>query len=203
MNFITVLLLGIGLSMDAFAVAVCKGLAMQKINFKKSLIVGLWFGGFQGMMPFIGYILGIRFEKYIETIAPWVACILLAVIGGNMIKEALGKGDEEEDCDCEGADTLRAKDMFVLAIATSIDALAVGITFVCEPVHMVGSWNQVVNTVAACGMIAVTTCVLSMCGVKIGNVFGTRYKAKAEAAGGIILVLLGFKILLEAYGILG
>lgn len=198
MNFITVLLLGIGLSMDAFAVAVCKGLAMQKVTVKKSLIVGLWFGGFQGMMPFIGYLLGIRFEKYIQTIAPWIACILLAMIGGNMIKEAFS--GEEED---ETSDTLRVRDMAVLAVATSIDALAVGITFVCEPVKMLSGVSQMINTLAACGMIAVTTCILSMVGVKIGNVFGTKYQHKAEMAGGMILVCLGLKILLESYGIIG
>lgn len=196
MNFITVILLGIGLSMDAFAVSVCKGLAMKKLQFRSCILVGLWFGGFQGLMPFVGYLLGINFQQYIETIAPWIACILLVIIGGNMIKESFGEEEEEESAN------LHVRDMFILAIATSIDALAVGITFVCQPVTMLAKADQFVNTLAACGIIAVTTFLLSICGVKIGNVFGTRYKQKAEITGGGILILLGLKILLEAYGIL-
>lgn len=198
MDLLTLLLLAVGLSMDAFAVAVCKGLAMQKITWKNCCIVGGWFGGFQALMPFTGYVLGIQFERYIEMIAPWVAFVLLGIIGANMIREAMGK---EEDCG--ESDTLGVKEMFMMAVATSIDALAVGITFACVPVNIAGGVGRFMNTLIGCLIIGATTFTLSVAGVKAGSVFGVKYKNKAELAGGAILILLGVKILLEHYGILG
>lgn len=193
MGFITILMLAVGLSMDAFAVSICKGLAMQKMKWKNAFIVGLWFGGFQGLMPLIGYFLGVQFETYINAIAPWIAFGLLSIIGANMIKESLDKEEEEE------TDTLHWKEMFLLAVATSIDALAVGVTFACVPVKIMASASNAINTVLACGIIALTTGILSITGVKVGNVFGTKYKSKAEFAGGAILIALGIKILLEHF----
>ena len=187
MNLFSLFLIALGLSMDAFAVAICKGLAMQKITIKKALIVGLWFGGFQGLMPAVGYLLGTQFESYITNIDHWIAFVLLFIIGGNMIKEALSKEEEE------ASESLAFKEMLVLALATSIDALAVGVTFAFLKV-------QIVPAVLFIGCI---TFVLSSIGVKIGNIFGSRYKAKAEFAGGIILILMGGKILLEHLGFLG
>ncbi|MBU5470269.1 manganese efflux pump MntP family protein [Falcatimonas sp. MSJ-15] len=186
MDLFTLFILAVGLSMDAFAVSICKGLAMQKITIKKAGIVGLWFGGFQALMPVIGYLLGSTFKDKITAIDHWIAFILLAIIGANMIKEALSKEEEKEDA------SLKPKEMLVLAIATSIDALAVGITF---------SFLNV-NILVAASFIGITTFILSALGVKIGNVFGTKYKSKAELTGGIILILLGVKILLEHLGIL-
>lgn len=186
MGLLELFILAVGLSMDAFAVSVCKGLAMPKITVKKTLIVGLWFGGFQALMPAIGYLLGVQFRDQITSIDHWIAFILLGIIGANMIKEACSGDCEEEN------DSLDIKTMFLLAVATSIDALAVGITFAFLNVHLL----------AAVSFIGVTTFTLSAIGVKIGNVFGTKYKSKAEFAGGVILILLGFKILLEHLGIL-
>jgi putative Mn2+ efflux pump MntP len=182
-------LLAVGLSMDAFAVSICKGLAMQKIDWKKMAIVGAWFGGFQALMPTIGYWVGSLFESYITAFDHWIAFVLLAFIGGNMIKESFAK-DEDGDEDTNAS--LSFKVMLLLAIATSIDALAVGVTF---------AFLQV-NLPFAVLFIGATTFVLSAIGVKVGSVFGTRYKSKAELAGGVILVLLGVKILLEHLGIL-
>lgn len=182
----TLLILAIGVSMDAFAVSICKGLAMKQIKFKHMLIVGLWFGGFQALMPLIGYFLGIQFETYITAYDHWIAFILLAFIGGNMIKEALS--NEEETADA----SLAVKIMLVLAIATSIDALALGVTFAFLQVNI---WEAV-------SFIGVVTFLFSVAGLKIGNVFGTKYKSKAEFVGGVILILLGIKILLEHLGIL-
>lgn len=193
MNLITLLLLAVGLSMDAFAVSICKGLAMSKITLKKCMIVGAWFGGFQGLMPFLGYLLGSQFEKYINAIAPWIAFGLLVFIGGNMIVETRSEKEEEE------TDTLKVKEMFLMAVATSIDALAVGITFACVPVSIVKEATVFLNTLIGCLIILATTWILSMCGVKIGNVFGTKYKTKAEIAGGVILIFLGIKILAEHF----
>ena len=193
MGIITLLLLAVGLSADAFAVSVCKGLAMSNADIKKCITAGLWFGGFQGLMPFIGYILGIQFETYVQTFAPWIAFALLAYIGGDMIKESLSDEDMEE------TDTLHVKEMFILAVATSIDALAVGITFALVPVKIATGISAIGNTAAACLMIACTTFILSYIGVKIGAVFGTKYKNKAELAGGVILVLLGIKIIVEQF----
>lgn len=172
--------------MDAFAVSVCKGLSMQKINFRKMATVGLWFGGFQALMPAIGYFLGTAFERYITSFDHWVAFALLTLIGVNMIREAFSKDEEKAD------DSLAFKTMLVMAVATSIDALAVGITFAFLDV----------NVLLAVAFIGVTTFLLSAAGVKIGNVFGSKYKAKAEFAGGLILVLLGLKILLEHLGVI-
>lgn len=189
MGLFELFILAVGLSMDAFAVSVCKGLAMPKITLKKTLIVGAWFGGFQALMPAIGYVLGVQFRDKITAIDHWIAFVLLGIIGASMIKEACSK-----DCDCEDeSESLDIRTMFLLAVATSIDALAVGITFAFLNVHIV----------AAVSFIGVTTFVISAIGVKIGNVFGTRYKSKAELAGGIILILLGLKILLEHLGFLG
>ena len=179
-------LLAVGLSMDAFAVSICKGLALGRVRFKQMLIVGLWFGGFQALMPAIGYFLGAQFQEYIVNIDHWVAFILLSFIGINMIREALG--DEEET---DG--NLGFKAMLMMAIATSIDALAVGITFAFLKVQIF----------FAVLFIGLTTFIISTCGVKIGNIFGLKYKAKAEFLGGAILIALGVKILLEHLGIIG
>ena len=197
MGFLELFLLAIGLSMDAFAVSVCKGLAMQKVTFRNAAICGVWFGGFQALMPFIGYLLGSGFEKYINAVAPWIAFVLLVLIGGNMIREALSKDDEEEDTSA----ALDVKTMFLMAVATSIDALAVGITFACVPVEIIAA-SQLVNTIVAVCLIGATTFVLSCAGVKAGSVFGSRYKSKAEFTGGAILILIGVKILLEHLGVL-
>lgn len=187
MGFAELLLLGVGLSMDAFAVSVCKGLAMKKATLKAELTCGVWFGGFQALMPLIGFYLGTLFAEAIQAFDHWVAFALLALIGGNMLKEAFGA---EEECPC--AD-LSVRTMFLMAVATSIDALAVGISLA-----MVGN----VNIWAAVSLIGVTTFALSAVGVAVGNVFGSRYEKKAEMAGGIILILLGVKILLEHLGVL-
>ncbi len=189
MGFGELALLAVGLSMDAFAVSICKGLAMKRATLKAGLICGTWFGGFQALMPLLGYFLGTLFASAIEAFDHWVAFILLALIGANMLREAFGSSDEASG----GAD-LSFKTMFIMAVATSIDALAVGISLA-----MAGN----VNIFVAIAMIGVTTFVLSAVGVKVGNVFGSRYEKKAEAAGGIILILLGLKILLEHLGVLG
>ena len=186
MGLLELFILAVGLSMDAFAVSVCKGLAMPKITVKKTLIVGVWFGGFQALMPTLGYFLGVQFRDKITAIDHWIAFILLGIIGANMIKEACSGECEEEN------ESLDIKTMFLLAVATSIDALAVGITFAFLNVHLI----------AAVSFIGITTFTLSAAGVKIGNIFGTKYKSKAELAGGVILILLGCKILLEHLGIL-
>lgn len=187
MSFIEVFLIGIGLSADAFAVAICKGLNMRKINYKHALIIAIFFGGFQALMPLIGFILGSQFSQYIESVDHWIAFILLGFIGGKMIIESLKK--EEECCSCGGLDI---KELFIMAIATSIDALAVGITFALVTVNIWGSIT----------LIGLTTFILSAIGIIIGNKFGSKYKNKAELAGGIILVLIGFKILFEHLGII-
>ena len=186
------LLLAVGVSMDAFAVSICKGLAMKKATLKAELTCGVWFGGFQALMPLAGFFLGTLFAEAIQAVDHWVAFILLAIIGGNMLKEAFEK-DECACCDDNSAD-LSFKTMFVMAVATSIDALAVGISLA-----MAGN----VNIFAAVGLIGLCTCILSAIGVKIGNVFGSRFEKKAQFAGGLILVLLGLKILLEHLGLLG
>ena len=195
MGFLELLLLAIGLSMDAFAVSVCKGLAMPRVRFRDTAICGIWFGSFQALMPFIGYLLGSRFEKYIETISSWVAFVLLAAIGLNMLREALSKEEEHASA------ALDFKTMFVMAVATSIDALAVGITFACVPLQLIAA-SELLNTVLGVCIIGATTFAISCAGVKIGNVFGTRWKSKAELAGGVILILIGVKILLEHFGVL-
>ena len=181
MGTIELLLLSVGLAMDAFAVSICKGISMKKMNWKKAVIIGIYFGGFQALMPVIGYFLGTAFESIITNIDHWVAFILLGIIGGNMIKESFG--NESENCN----DDVGFKTMIILAIATSIDALAVGITFAFLKVTFV----------ATISMIGVITFAFSVVGTKIGNRFGDKYESKAELVGGIILVLLGIKILLE------
>lgn len=195
MGIIELLLLAIGLSMDAFAVSICKGLAMPKATIKGCVICGIWFGGFQALMPMIGYLLGSRFEKYIDAIAPWVAFILLALIGFNMIREALSKKEETAEAG------LDVKTMFLMAVATSIDALAVGITFAMVPVSLVAS-TALINALLASVIIGITTFCFSFVGVKVGNLFGVKYKSKAEFIGGFILIMLGVKILLEHFGVL-
>lgn len=187
MGVFELLILAVGLSMDAFAVSICKGLAMKRAGLKETLIVGLWFGGFQALMPLIGYFLGDAFEDYITKFDHWIAFVLLCLIGGLMLKDALSHEEEETD------GSLSFKTMLLMAIATSIDALAVGISFGILP-------N--VNIVAAISLIGIVTLVLCMVGVKLGNIFGARYKSKAELAGGIILILIGTKILLEHLGVI-
>ena len=187
---IELLLIGIGLSMDAFAVSVCKGLAMRKVNKKQAFIIGLFFGGFQALMPFIGWALGTQFESYITSIDHWIAFILLALIGGKMVVEATKTEEEQEIKQMDPP--LDMKEMLLLAIATSIDALAVGITFAFLQYPIV----------EAMLIIGLTTFVLSIIGVYVGNAFGSRYQKRAEMAGGIILILIGLKILLEHLGIL-
>lgn len=187
MGFIELLLLSIGLAMDAFAVSVCKGISMKKMNWKKAGIIGLWFGGFQALMPTLGYFLGSAFESLVTNIDHWIAFILLGLIGGNMIKEAFSKDNEEND-----DDDISFKTMFVLAVATSIDALAIGITFAFLNV----------NILLAISMIGIITFIISIIGTKVGNKFGNKYEKKAELTGGIILILIGIKILLEHLGIL-
>ena len=186
MDFVTLLTLAVGLAMDAFAVSICKGLAMREKVLKKGIIVGLWFGGFQALMPTIGFFLGTQFKDQITSIDHWIAFVLLGLIGINMVKEALSNEEEQAD------DSIAVKEMFMLAVATSIDALAVGITFAFLNVYIV----------SAASIIGVCTFLISFAGVKIGNIFGTKYKSKAELAGGIILILLGFKILFEHLHIL-
>ena len=186
------LLLAVGVSMDAFAVSICKGLAMKKATLKASLTCGVWFGGFQALMPIIGFFLGTLFAEAIQAIDHWVAFVLLAIIGSNMLKEAFEK--QEECCCCEEQNAdLSVKTMFVMAVATSIDALAVGISLA-----MAGN----VNIWLAAAFIGICTCGFSAVGVQIGNVFGARFEKKAQLAGGAILVLLGLKILLEHLGII-
>lgn len=192
MGITEILFLAVGLSMDAFAVSICKGLAMKKATLKEGAICGTWFGGFQALMPLIGFFLGTLFAKAIEAIDHWVAFLLLAFIGISMLREAFSKG---EDCDCGcGQADLSFKTMFVMAVATSIDALAVGISLA-----MAGN----VNIFLAVALIGIITFAMSCLGVKIGNLFGSRFEKKAQAAGGIILLLLGTKILLEHLGVLG
>lgn len=178
--------IAVGLSMDAFAVSVCKGLSVPKVKKKHLAIVGLYFGGFQALMPGIGYLLGSRFQSLIESIDHWIAFVLLVFIGANMIKEARG---EAETLDA----SFSAKSMLPLAVATSIDALAVGVTFAFLKVQIIP---------AVC-FIGITTCVLSAIGVVLGNTFGAKYKSRSEIAGGVILIVMGTKILLEHLGFLG
>ena len=186
MGIIELALIGVGLSMDAFAVSICKGLSMKKVDVKYMVVLAIFFGGFQALMPAIGYVLGAQFQEAIASIDHWIAFVLLALIGGNMIHEALDNDEEEADA------SLNVKTMFLLAVATSIDALAIGITFAFLKV----------NIIPAVCFIGIVTFIISFAGVKIGNVFGARYKNKAEIVGGIILILLGLKILLEHLGFL-
>ena len=187
MGILELLLLAVGVSMDAFAVSICKGLAMPKATARGCLTCGIWFGGFQALMPSIGFFLGTLFAEAIEAFDHWVAFGLLAVIGANMLKEAFSS---DEECHCGD---MSAKSMFVMAVATSIDALAVGISLA-----MAGD----VNIWVAMLLIGVVTFVMCAAGVKIGSVFGNKFEKKAQIAGGVILILLGTKILLEHLGIL-
>lgn len=181
MSLLVLMGTAVGLSMDAFAVAICKGVAIKKVRIKDCVIVGAWFGGFQALMPLFGYLLGVQFKKQIESFDHWVAFALLSIIGISMIKEALSKDEDEADA------SLKPRKMVILAIATSIDALAVGVTFALLSVNI---WLAIT-------LIGIFTFLLSAIGVKIGNVFGEKYKSKAEFVGGVILILLGIKILLE------
>lgn len=188
MGIVELFILAIGLAMDAFAVSICKGLSVSKARWKHSIIAGLYFGGFQAAMPVIGYFLGSSFKDYIESFDHWIAFGLLVIIGGNMIRESFSKDEEELD------GSFSVKSMFPLAVATSIDALAVGVTFALLPD---------VDIIPAISLIGVITFVLSAIGVKIGNIFGAKYKSKAEFVGGVVLVLIGLKIVLEHTGVIG
>lgn len=185
MSIIEIIIIGIGLSMDAFAVSICKGLSVQTLKPKHMGIAGLYFGGFQMLMPLIGYLLGKQFEWLITNIDHWIAFGLLVLIGANMVKESFGKSEEAND-------SFSFKTMIPLAVATSIDALAVGVTFAFLDVQII----------PAVLIIGVTTFIFSAGGVKIGNVFGSRFKSKAELTGGIVLILMGIKILLEHLGVI-
>ena len=188
MTLLELFIVAVALSMDAFAVAICKGLSVKRATLKQSACVGGYFGGFQAAMPLIGYLLGTAFASLITSIDHWIAFVLLGLIGGNMIREALG-GDDDEELD----DSFSVRTMIPLAVATSIDALATGVTFAALNVDII----------PAVLFIGVTTFILSAVGVKIGNVFGAKFKSKAEFAGGLVLVLMGAKILLEHLGVIG
>ena len=192
MTIFEIIIMAIALAMDAFAVAICKGLATGKVKIKHMLVVGLWFGTFQALMPFIGCTVGAAFLSYIEAVDHWIAFVLLGLIGGNMIKEALSK---EEECDCTDA-SLSFKVMLTMAVATSIDALAAGVGMSVD----LDGMGQILIAVLSIGII---TFLLSAIGVKIGSVFGSKYKFLAELSGGVVLVLMGLKILLEHLGVFG
>ena len=192
MGILEMFILAVGLSMDALTVSVCKGLCMKKATLKSQAICGAWFGGFQGLMPLIGFFLGTLFAESIQAFDHWVAFGLLALIGANMLKEAFSQ-ETVDSCDIDGEADLSFKSMFVMAVATSIDALAVGISLA-----MAGN----VNIWIAVALIGVITFILSAVGVKVGHMFGSRFEKKAQFCGGIILILLGFKILLEHLGVL-
>lgn len=187
MGFIDIFLIGVALSMDAFAVSICKGLSVKRVEPKHLLTVGVYFGGFQALMPLTGFLLGFKFEKFIVSVDHWIAFVLLALIGGNMIREALNGEEEEHDA------SFSFRTMLPLAVATSIDALAVGISFAFLGVDILN----------AAIIIGITTFVLSGAGVYVGNIFGAKYKSKAEIVGGVVLILIGLKILLEHLGIIG
>ena len=191
MGFIELLLIGVGLSMDAFAVSICQGLSMTKIKWGHALTVGLYFGGFQALMPFIGWMLGSQFSGYIQQYDHWIAFVLLVLIGGNMIREALTDGEEDGEQMAVDA-RLDHRKLFLMAIATSIDALAVGVTFAFLDTAIL----------PAIGIIGITTFCISVAGVAVGCWFGARYRKRAEITGGTILVLLGIKILLEHLGLI-
>ena len=206
MSFLEILLIGIGLSMDAFSVSICKGLTTKQFSWKIALTCGLWFGFFQALMPLIGFFLGAQFEQYITAVDHWIAFGLLFLIGANMIREALSKKNSDQDLSLRGAELSGAtwqpsttqdgqlgfKTMLLLAIATSIDALAVGISFACIQVKI---WSSIL-------IIGITTFLFSIIGVKIGNVFGSKFEKSAGIIGGIILILIGLKILLEHLGVI-
>ena len=190
MGFVELLLIGVGLSMDAFAVSICKGLGMQRVNWGHSLVIALFFGGFQALMPLLGWALGSQFAAYVTPVAPWVAFALLAFVGGKMLWDAFHEGEEDEAG--RSADKLDVKELFMLAIATSIDAFAVGLSF---------AFLQV-NIVSSVAIIGVTTFALSLVGVSAGNIFGSRWERPSTIAGGAILILIGLHTLLDGLGIL-
>ncbi|MBQ8490876.1 MAG: manganese efflux pump [Pseudobutyrivibrio sp.] len=187
MSVLDIFLLGVGLSMDAFAVAICKGLAMKKVNKKQMILIALFFGGFQALMPLVGWLVGSTFAKKIAAFDHWIAFVLLALIGGNMAIEAIKEWNQEDKVEIIDP-PIDFKELTLLAIATSIDALACGVTF---------SFYENFNIIEAISIIGVTTFVISAGGVYVGNIFGDKYKAKAQLVGGIILIFLGIKILLE------
>ena len=191
MGILELLFVGVGLSMDAFAVAICQGLGMPRLNWRHAAVIALFFGGFQALMPALGWLLGSQLASYIQNFDHWVAFVLLGLIGGNMIREALGPEDGEEGCAAEYR--LDYRRLLLMAVATSIDALAVGVTFAFLRVEIL----------PAVTLIGITTFALSLAGVAVGNFFGVRYERRAEFTGGVILILLGAKILLEHLGILG
>lgn len=187
MGLLELVILAVALAMDAFAVSICKGLSMCRLKLRHCLIVGLWFGAFQALMPTLGYFLGSTFAQLVQALDHWIAFVLLLILGGNMIREAFHGEDDEEV-----SPSLAAPGMFLLAVATSIDALAVGVTFAFLQVHLL----------AAVSIIGLCTFAISAVGVKIGHVFGARFKSKAELFGGVVLVLIGCRILVEHLGLL-
>ena len=191
MTLLEIFLVGIGLSMDAFAVSICKGLAMPAVNKKQALLIGAYFGVFQALMPLAGWLLGSQFARHVTKLAPWIAFVLLAWIGGSMLRESLSKKEEDEEVEPV---ELRHKELFLLAVATSIDALAVGVSFSMVELS--------VSIGAAAALIGCTTFAISVGGVFVGHIFGARYKSRAEFVGGAILILIGVKILLEHFGVL-
>lgn len=191
MTLLEIFLVGIGLSMDAFAVSICKGLAMPAVNKKQALLIGAYFGVFQALMPLAGWLLGSQFARHVTKLAPWIAFVLLAWIGGSMLRESLSKKEEDEEVEPV---ELRHRELFLLAVATSIDALAVGVSFSMVELS--------VPIGAAAALIGCTTFAISVGGVFVGHIFGTRYKNRAEFVGGAILILIGVKILLEHFGVL-
>lgn len=191
MGLIELLLLSVGLAMDAFAVSICKGLSAGKVSFKNASCCGLWFGMFQGIMPLIGYLLGSAFAGIIDRFSGWVAFIILTIIGFNMVREGFS-GEEEESAD------FGIKAMFPLAVATSIDALAIGITFVAIPVDVLKT-SALINTVFAVCVIGVITFAISAAGTYIGGIFGTKYRKPAIICGGVILILIGIKSLIQSF----
>ena len=191
MTLLEIFLVGIGLSMDAFAVSICKGLAMPAVNKKQALLIGAYFGVFQALMPLAGWLLGSQFARHVTKLAPWIAFVLLAWIGGSMLRESLSKKEEDEEVEPV---ELRHKELFLLAVATSIDALAAGVSFSMVELS--------VSIGAAAALIGCTTFAISVGGVFVGHIFGARYKNRAEFVGGAILILIGVKILLEHFGVL-
>lgn len=191
MTLLEIFLVGIGLSMDAFAVSICKGLSMPAVNKKQALLIGAYFGVFQALMPLAGWLLGSQFARHVTKLAPWIAFVLLAWIGGSMLRESLSKKEEDEEVETA---ELRHKELFLLAVATSIDALAVGVSFSMVELS--------VPIGAAAALIGCTTFAISVGGVFVGHIFGARYKNRAEFVGGAILILIGVKILLEHFGVL-
>lgn len=189
MGIVELLLVAVGLSMDAFAVAVCKGLGMKRLNMRTAAVLALFFGGFQALMPLVGWLLGSQFMWLIEPVDHWVAFVLLVFIGAKMLWEAL---HDDEDCDCEDTSRIDLREYLMLAIATSIDALAVGISFAALSVDIV----------PAVSLIGLVTFALTLVGVAVGHFFGSRYERPASIAGGVVLILIGAKILLEHLGIL-